>query len=143
MSTYQLGEFSSLFLKHQGLKGFSLAFEPKRRGSRRAKRSTALVEAENPKVTLLTGDKTVWDLVEKFHRLAPETRVWLEASSYVVRLYDTQREIVGVGEILMDVRRRDDDRREAAVVEASKLRSGGLFMAATCCRLKPRTLRML
>ena len=123
MHTYQLGEFTALFLKHQGLEDFSLAFEPKRRGARRAKRSTASIEAENPNTeSPLSHSKTVRQLVEKFHHLAPQTRDWLDASSsYVVRLYDTQGEIVAFEDVLRDVRRRDDDRREAGRVKASKV----------------------
>ena len=134
MITYQLGEFTRQFLEFQGLEDFSLVFEPKRRGARRAKRSTASIESKNPSDgAVLQGNRTVADLIGRFHSLAPETTAWLEGpSAYVVRLYDMRGQFVATDEVLRDVRRKEDDRREAGLFKARKIISSAL---RTCDQL--------
>jgi hypothetical protein len=123
MSQMQLGEFTQRFLAFHGLTGFALVFEPMfARRSRRAKRSTVMVEAEKPETgNPLSSSKTVNELIERFHRLAPETRDWTIGSDrYAARLYDDINEPVAVGQQLGDVRRRDAERREAAQLRGTK-----------------------
>ena len=144
MITYQLGDFTYQFLKFQGLEDFSLAFDPKRRGARRAKRSTASIQAKNPTDgSALRDSKTVADLINKFHSLAPKTIDWLEGPSpYVVRLYDTQGQIIRPDEVLRDVRRRDEDRRDVGLSKARKVISKAL---STCDQLslEPEDIKAL
>lgn len=123
MPQMQLGEFTQRFLVFHGLSGFALVFEPMfARRSRRAKRSTVMIEVEKPESgNPLSSSKTVGDLVDRFHRSAPETRDWTTgADRYAARLYDDMNEPVAVGEQLGDVRRRDVERREAAQLRGTK-----------------------
>ena len=90
MQEYELRDFLGKFLRHQRLQEFSLAFEPfTRRGARRSKRGTAGVLAKDPASgTVLPGTRSVKDLFEKLHSLAPETREWFENKQHTPRLYD-------------------------------------------------------
>ena len=144
MITYQLGDFTSQFLKFQGLEDFSLAFEPKRRGSRRAKRSSASIKAKNPTDgSALRNSKTVADLIKKFQLLAPETIAWLEdPSPYAVRLYDTQGQFVQPQAVLRDVRRRDEDRRDLGLIKARKVISRA-FTTCDQLSLEPEDFKTL
>ena len=121
MNSYELGEFTEIFLKRQGLDDFGLAFKPHyaRTKARRSKRENTLIEAEDPmNCPKLPSTRTVADLVKLFHKLAPKTHDWtFGPRSYRVKVSDDQGEDVNMSEALEVARKRTENRQQSNVKE--------------------------
>ena len=123
MQEYELRDFLEKFLRHHGLTEFSLAFEPfTRRGARRSKRGTAGILARDPSSgSALPGTRSVKDLFEKLHSLAPETREWFDNKQHTPRLYDDVGVRINEDELLHDLRNRAAVRQEEGERRARKV----------------------
>lgn len=123
MQEYELRDFLGKFLTHQRLQEFSLTFEPfTRRGARRSKRGTAGVLAKDPASGYaLPGTRSVKDLFEKLHSLAPETREWFDNRQHTPRLYDDVGVRINEDELLQDLRNRTAARQEEGERRARKV----------------------
>lgn len=135
MNSYELGKFTKIFLKRQGLDDFGLAFKPHyaRTKARRSKRENTWIKAEDPlHCPKLPSTRTVADLVELFHKLAPETRDWTSGPrSYRVKVSDDLGEEVHGTENLAIARQRSEIRYQSSVKDVEVLIKKALDYADT------------
>ena len=120
----ELGELTARFLAFQELDGFEMIFQPFRgKQKRRAKRSTVVVEAEKvSSQRFLRGDRTVADLIARFHALAKETEKWTEPgpNCYKVRILDHQGRPVDECDTIGSLRTRQEDLKKEDLERARK-----------------------
>ncbi|MDN8617993.1 hypothetical protein [Variovorax ginsengisoli] len=130
MPSMQLGDFTSRFLTFNKLDGFTLVFEPSRKGrSRRAKRSSAVIDAQIPESgSPVPNTKTVGDLISRFHKLTQETEAWVQGPrSYTAKVYDLRGEPVSNNTSLSDLRSREDARKAKALDKARSILNKALW----------------
>lgn len=134
MQPYELRDFLQKFLEHHKLSEFSLAFEPTtRRGARRSKRVTSMIQAKDPSSgPALPKTRAVKDLFDKLYALAPETGAWVEGRQHTPRLYDDVGVRIQEEELLGDLRTRS-----AVRIQEGERRSRKILLKAiqSCDRL--------
>lgn len=123
MQRYELNDLLQKFLQHQNLADFSLVFEPfTRRGSRRAKRGTSTIQANDPFAsTVLPKTRNVQELFAKLNALAPETGEWFEKKEHRPRLYDDVGVLIKDDELLGDLRTRSVTRLQEGEQRSRKI----------------------
>jgi hypothetical protein len=113
MQYYELWDFLDDFLDHQNLSDFRLTFEAfNAHRPRRAKRSTAMIQAKEPSGKTLPNSATVKDLFDRLYQLAPESKEWVDSKRYVLRMYDDRDERVKAQDLLGDLRIRSSVREK-------------------------------
>lgn len=144
MKDYELGTFTALFLKRQGLDDFSLVFKPfkVRTKARRSKRENTLIKGEDPlRTPKLPGTRKVSDLIELFHKLSPKTREWTDGPrSYRLKLSDDQGKEVLLTEALSTTRQRPESRHQANITDVDKAIKDALDYADTLLNSKEISL---
>ena len=128
--TISLERLVAAFLERQELPDCRIAFEPRRAGVRRAKRSTAMIKdaldpMSQPK---LQGSRSVQDLLDRLLTLSAEMRSWTEGAGrrYVPRLYNIEGKVVDLAAPLADVRRFAEELDQKNVKSVQRLLLGAL-----------------